>query len=170
MANATRTVTIKIDADGNAYVSEIGRLTEANAKFSRDAQAGAEQTISAFTRLGASIITFNQALELAQKALTAIKSAFSALIDAASDQQDAQNKLAAALQLTGRQIPIERFTDFASAIQKTTRFNDEAVLSSIALLTSLTALDEKGLQRAVRGAVGLAAVLDKDLPLSLIHI
>src|SRR6476659_9461048 len=100
MANASRTVTIKIDADGNAYVSEIARLTDANNKFTRDAQNGAEQTISAFTRLGASIVTFNQALELASKALSGIKNAFSALIDAASEQQDAQNKLAAALQTT----------------------------------------------------------------------
>ena len=58
----------------------------------------------------------------------------------------------------------EKFQKFATHIQETTKFEDDAVIKSGALLESLTGLSEEGLEKATSAAIDLAARFHKDLP------
>lgn len=87
------------------------------------------------------------------------------VIHAASEQEDAINELSAAMEASGKftQGATQRFAEFASSIQESTKFSDDAVLKAGALIESLTNLDEKGLKQATKASTDLAAVLNVDL-------
>src|SRR5918996_453904 len=165
-----RQITIVLEADTGTYTSRVDEVIRKNQSLSRDAIEGAQRASEAWSRWQANVVTLNQALELAQKAIGPIVSGIQQLVQAASEQEQATNALNAAFQITGRQIPIDRMTAFATQLQNTTRFNDEAILKVTTLLAQLTDLDEKGLQRATRGAIGLAAVMDKDLNAAALQV
>jgi len=84
---------------------------------------------------------------------------------AAIEAEQAERGLAAALEITGR--PVEELTrhfiDNADALQKVTIYDDEAIKRSQTLLVQLTNLDKDGLDRATKGAIGLASVMGMDL-------
>lgn len=86
-------------------------------------------------------------------------------ISAASQQEDAINKLNAALAQTGQfsQSASLGIQEFASARQAVTRFGDEVTLQSAALIQSLGRLDTEGLKRATAAAQDLSAALGIDL-------
>lgn len=86
-------------------------------------------------------------------------------VKAAIEQQDALNQLSTALSLAGKNAEgaVGKFDAFASRIQSTTKFQDDAVISAGALIESLVRLDENGLERATQAAIDLSAVLGKDL-------
>lgn len=86
-------------------------------------------------------------------------------IKAAVEQQDALNRLGTAMEIAGQasEGALDAFDAFASEIQATTKFTDDAVISAGALIESLTQLDEEGLERATRASIDLAAALGKDL-------
>ena len=83
----------------------------------------------------------------------------------AMESEEAEASLAAALQATGRARDgmLPGLLKYAEDIQKTTVYEDDAVKTALALMTQLTNLDEKGLKRAMNGAVGLASVMKMDL-------
>jgi phage-related protein len=87
------------------------------------------------------------------------------VIDAAAEEQVAIQKLNTALQLSGNfsKKASEDFVGFADSIEKTTSFSGEAVLSSGALLATMTKLSGDGLERATQAAVELSAAFGKDL-------
>jgi hypothetical protein len=86
-------------------------------------------------------------------------------ITAAMDSEKSEKALSAALEITGRPVKAlsEHFKDFASAMQKATIYEDDTVTSSQALLVQLTNLDRDGIDRATKGAIGLASVFGMDL-------
>jgi hypothetical protein len=73
--------------------------------------------------------------------------------------------LAAAIETTGRNIEayLPYFQQRASALQKQTIYTDEAIKETQALLVQLTKLDREGIDRATKGAMGLASVFGIDL-------
>jgi hypothetical protein len=86
-------------------------------------------------------------------------------VKAASESQDALNRLNVSLAQTGilTEDNIKSFQDFASEIQNTTAIEDDAVISTSAYIQSLARLDTEGLQRATRAAIDLSAALGMDL-------
>ncbi len=102
---------------------------------------------------------------IASSVANAVTAAFEAPIAAASAQEDAVNSLSVALATNGNftEKTIRSLSDYASAIQSTTKFSDDAVLSNLAFLESLTGLSEQGLQEASDAAINLAAALNLDL-------
>lgn len=52
---------------------------------------------------------------------------------------------------------------FATQIQRTTKFSDDAVISTLSYLRSLTQLSTKGLERTTKAATDLASATGKDL-------
>ena len=86
-------------------------------------------------------------------------------ITAAADSEDAEKRLESALDSTGRTVSLmlPKLKDFATQQQNITRYSDEQVMSVETLLTQLTDLDTDGIQRATKGAIGLASVLKIDL-------
>jgi hypothetical protein len=86
-------------------------------------------------------------------------------IKAAQVQEDAINKLNSALAISGNysKETSEDFQAFASALQQTTKFGDEATLSAAALIESLSNLSGEGLKKATASAADLSAALGIDL-------
>lgn len=86
-------------------------------------------------------------------------------IKAAQQQEDALKRLEVALGANGNAAEgaLDRFDAFASQIQATTKFEDDAVISTAALIESLTGLSEEGLQKATQAAIDMSAALGVDL-------
>jgi hypothetical protein len=94
-----------------------------------------------------------------------ITNAISSHIERSNVQEDAEISLRAALRNTGLEVErnFQRLTEYASAIQSVTRYGDEAILSSTALMQNIGELGENVLPMAQRAAVGLAAKYRMEL-------
>lgn len=93
---------------------------------------------------------------------------FTKVIPAAANQQEAINRVAIAftsLQRESRKA-VKDMVDFADEMQRTTRFTDNQVLASTALLAQLGRLTGEGLKEAARAAADLAIGLGRDLPVA----
>jgi hypothetical protein len=86
-------------------------------------------------------------------------------IAAASEAEDAINALNVALQATGKFTPeaSQELQNYAAQLQATTRFSDDLILRSQAVLQGMANLDTNGLKRATLGAVNLAAGMKMEL-------
>ena len=86
-------------------------------------------------------------------------------IKAAQESEDALNSLNVALAASGNYTAkaSEDFQAFASSLQQTTAFEDDAIIKNAALIQSLAQLDNEGLKRATGAALNLSAALGKDL-------
>jgi hypothetical protein len=129
---------------------------------------GIGQSIDAFDVFGA-----NLAANLVTQALTGIAElahkAFEVFIvegvKASEEAEAALNSLNVAMAQAGRysEKSSQSFQDFADEIQRTTTYEDDAIIKNAALLESMTRLDEKGLQRATKAAINLASAFNIDL-------
>jgi DNA repair exonuclease SbcCD ATPase subunit len=108
---------------------------------------------------------------LATKGFEALTSAIDNSIDFAkesvkaySEQEDALNKLGQALRASGdfSEEAIADFSDFASELQRTSKFGDEVVLSQLALAKSLGATNQRA-KEIVQAAAELSAVFGGSL-------
>ena len=86
-------------------------------------------------------------------------------IKAAREQEDAINELNTALVLSGiySAEASKGIQDYASELQKSTKFADEAIVSASALIQNLGHLSEDGLKKATSAALDLSSALGKDL-------
>jgi hypothetical protein len=84
---------------------------------------------------------------------------------AAQAQEDAINQLNASLQISGKftEEASRSFQEYASQLQSVTRFGDEVLLQTGALINSLADLDQAGLQRATTAAADFATALKIDI-------
>lgn len=100
-----------------------------------------------------------------QKAAHALTDQFKESIKAAIDAEKANKNLSAALEITGRGPAdlAKHFQDYAGELQKVTVYDDEAIKGAQALLIQLTHLDKDGIDKATRGAIGMASVFGMDL-------
>ena len=100
-----------------------------------------------------------------QKGIGALKDAVADAIKGAIEEEKTENNLRAALELTGRTVEgnIQHYLKFSQEQHKATLFTHEQVEASQALLLQLTSLDQKGLDRATKGAMGLASTMGIDL-------
>lgn len=107
--------------------------------------------------------TFGKLAALAVAAFGAFS--FSEAIKAAEEQETAIKSLNLALAQNQNysEEASQGMQDFASEMQKTTRFADEVVLSSSAMLGSLTKLNVDGIKKATAASADLAATLGIDL-------
>ncbi len=86
-------------------------------------------------------------------------------VHAAQEAQNALNSLNVALGQSGHysEETSKGFEEFAKSLQKTTTFEDDAIIKNAALIESMAHLDQNGLKRATNAAVQLAAAFDIDL-------
>jgi len=94
-----------------------------------------------------------------------ILSGFEAIIDSASEFQNDVNQLRIALDATGQATDnvVEGFVDYASSLQATTKYTDNAVLSTAALIQGLGQLSGQELKTATKAALDLSQALGIDL-------
>jgi len=86
-------------------------------------------------------------------------------VDAAAESESAFNRLKVALSQTGQLTDenVKNFKALADEIQRTTAFEDDAVISAGALLQTLGRLSGDGLIKATQAATDLSAALGIDL-------
>ncbi len=120
---------------------------------------------SRFSSLGAGVLKTAAALGVGYIGFRSLKSGISSMIQASIEGETASNNLRVALESTGRITPglTKSMLDFSSAIQRETTINDEAVTSVQTLMAQMTKLDVEGIQRATKGAIGLARTLNIDV-------
>lgn len=86
-------------------------------------------------------------------------------INAAAKEEAAISALSQALASNGVAVKqnVKLAEDFATALEKTTKFSSDTTLNTQALLASLTGLSGQGLNKATQAAADLATVLGTDL-------
>lgn len=112
------------------------------------------------------------AADAAIKGISLLSDGFESLVGfvedsvrASAESEVALKSLQIALAQTGQLTDenVESFTNLARSIQEITSFEDDAVVSSTALIQTMARLDKEGLQRATKAAVDLAAAFNIDL-------
>ena len=100
-----------------------------------------------------------------RKGIGALKDAVADAIQGAIEEEKTENNLRAALELTGRTVEgnIQHYLKFSQEQHRATLFTHEQVEASQALLLQLTDLDQNGIDRATKGAMGLASTMGIDL-------
>ena len=95
----------------------------------------------------------------------AIEDIIGKAIDAAIEQEEAINKLNIALKSTGKftDTASKDLQEYASSLQKTTKYSDDAIESSMALLQTMANLDSQGLKKATKAALDLSTAYGIDL-------
>jgi len=131
----------------------------------RQAGDGAGKSGAAVKGMFGEIFAGVTVANLATKALGGVWREIKSIPAAAIEGEKAQRALESALETTGRTVPglSKHFSDYATELQRQTRFDDEAVKGAQTLLLQLTRLDREGIDAATRGAAGLAAVMGTDL-------
>lgn len=156
--------------DVKGSLKELEKLNKDAAKALNGIEKEAKQSTDAikkgFDGLGtinfaATLSVFKAGIDLAK----GLANALSAPIKAATEFNDAINGVRVALRLSGieSENAVQSFVRFAGEIQRTTRFSDDAVLSTGSLIASLSGLSGKGLERATTAALDLATALRIDL-------
>lgn len=162
-------ITLKIDTDSTvAPVIKIIQQNVDSAKKSTDelskSFSGLKSPVESVTGTIKNIASSLFSLPAAAIAFAA-SFAGSKIVKAAEEQEDAINRLNFALASSGifSQESSQRFQEFANTLQRTTKFSDDVILSNIALLGSLTTLNEDGLKKATTAAINLSSAAKIDL-------
>lgn len=167
MANVNIDVQLKV----------IGNGVQAIAAGTKELLALEKQAASAsgsFKKIGetaAGVFAGNlltKGFELAGQAVNFFTNTIGDAISAASAQEDAINRLNVALAASGNfsKEASQDLQEFANQLQATTKFEDDAILNTSALIATLTGLSGQGLKDATLATANLSAALGKDLDAS----
>ena len=144
--------TVNID-----FIADISQATKEIANFTKKADK----------ELGGLSKTFSSFGTIAAGALAAIGVGFSLkkAIDEASAFEVEVNRLSTALELSGitSTQATNDFLEYAQSLQQTTKFSDDAVLSTASLIQSISKLPTDQLQRATKASLDLSTALRIDL-------
>lgn len=150
-----------IEVDDSGAVKQIKDFDDSL----RGVEKTSEKTGTAATGLWKQIAIGQFAYDAARKAGSFFVDFLKSSITEAGNAEKADKSLAAALEITGRPVKAltEHFKSFAEEMQKATTFEDDQVKQAQTLLIQLTNLDKDGLDKATKGAIGLASVMNMDL-------
>jgi hypothetical protein len=139
------------------FIADISQATKQVADFTKKAETQFDGLSKTFKTIGLA----------AAGAFAAIGVGFSLkkAISEASAFEVEVNRLKTALELSGitTEQATKEFLDYASALQRTTTFSDDAVLSTASLIQSISKLPTDQLQRATKAALDLSTALRIDL-------
>lgn len=150
----------KLEFDLTVKNNQLSKALDESAKKSSDLGSALSGALSVF---GGNLIT--KGFDILIGSINDLINVAGESIDAAAGQEVATNNLNNALARSGnltKQATAE-LASFASILQATSVYEDDAVLSSAALLQSLTKLNVQGLQSGVKAAADFATVLGIDL-------
>jgi hypothetical protein len=158
--------------------AELARLTGTIDTLARTAESLNKKMEEGSEETEASLISLNQGLELVQKGFSLLSAAiefpiaqFSSLLAVSTDlvreydvQAQAEVRLASALTASGdaAEGTAESLIEYASALQQTTRFGDEAIVATEAVVASFVRGDVN-IQRATKAALDLSSAFGIDL-------
>lgn len=115
--------------------------------------------------LAASYITAEAAIRLVEGAYAALVGATKAVITSASEAEEADAALLAALRAQGTAVPsvVAAYDEYAVALQQTTKFSDDAVKAAEAVLVQIGGVMPRDMAKALQATTNLAAGLRIDL-------
>lgn len=163
---ADNTIDIRIDVEGNAknQLKVLGASVNTFEKNTTNSLSVVGAAFASFTgNLAAAGV--GAAFRLAAKGVSEFAGILKQGVALAQVQEDAVNKLNTALKLSGQfsTAASKELQDYASALQQTTKFGDEAIIETAALIQSLGQLDKEGLKKATAATLDLSAALGIDL-------
>lgn len=163
MADREVRVTFRVSDDGTLNV-----LDSAGTKLrtvGRAADELASRGASGFGKFAASIITANQAIDLASRAVHALRSGLGLVVDAADESDRAILRLNTALQGGGQYTAAYSLAlqDVATRLQGMTTYSDEAILGLEQFLVTAGVKGPQQIEQFSRAVLGLAEFLGKDL-------
>ena len=121
---------------------------------------------------GISVTKLVESYLTAQAIIGGLKAVFNALtgeisrsITAAADAEKAHNQLVAALKAQGTATPevVSAFGDYATALQRSTIYQDDAIESAESLLVLVGNVMPRDMEKALKATTDLASGLGKDL-------
>jgi len=160
-------VSVEITVEEKAALKALASLTRGVDTTTKSAEKGFKKMDMALASFAGNLAAnaVGAGLKLIASGIGAVVSRGGEMIDPAGRQEDAINKLNTALMISG-QLTKENskdLQDFASSLQKTTKYGDELILENAALIQSLGQLDKEGLKGATKAAIDMSAALGIDL-------
>lgn len=157
-----------VSVDSAGAVTAIQKLDGEFNKLEKDTKSvgeGADQAAGGFGQMFSAMTLAQLAADAIRKTISGLKTVMVDSVKEAMNQEKADNALRASLMATGRTVEgnIAHYKGLASELQKTTVYSDDAVEGAQALMLSLTNLDQQGIDKATKGAMGLATVFGMDL-------
>jgi hypothetical protein len=157
-----------ITVDSAGFVKGMETL---DAAFKKLQESGKEttglwgQVGQAFKSLAGQFTVATLAANVINGAVRALKGAVSDAFSGAIKEEESQHRLNTALEMTGRTRRgiLPGMMKFAESQMDVTTYTHEEIEAVMTLLAQLTRLDGEGIQRAAKGAMGLASVLGMDL-------
>jgi hypothetical protein len=148
----------KAAATASPHVKTFGDVIDNSGKVGNAATAK-------LAGLWKQIVSGELVVQAINKAWTAFKDLIGDSIKGAIESEKAEKNLKAALEITGRTVEgnLKHYLDFAKAKMRVTLYTDEEIQGAQALLVQLTSLNQNGIDRATKGAMGLASTLGIDL-------
>lgn len=124
--------------------------------------SSAQSNLSKIGQIAAGILTSQVFTKLAQGVVNFGKD----IINTAMESQDVLAQLNSVLESTGgvAGVTADMVNEYAQAIQKTTRFDDEAATSASTLLLQFTKIGKDVFPQALQAATDLATRMKTDLP------
>lgn len=163
MADVKYTVTV----DSTGAVKQIELLDDAWKKVEKTTPA----TSGVMGQLGQALKSVAGQFTIAtiaakgiQDAVRGVKEFFSSAVEGAIKDEASQFRLRTALEMskTARASGVRGLESFAQAQAKSTIYTDEEIRATMALLASITKLDNEGLKQTTKGIIGMAAVLGPE--------
>jgi len=164
MADIKYTVTV----DDKGAVTSIRRLDEELDKLGAGARTAGKESKSFGQQLTGNLIPAFTAASIAADVIRSgfrfLKNEVRETIGAAIEAEKVDRALEAALAITGQAAgkAADHFKFYASALQRKTKYDDEAIKSAQALMIQM-GLSTGVMDQATRGAIGLASVFGMDL-------
>lgn len=179
MATTLEELVVKLEADNKQFMqammqtsTQTQKSMEAMSKSVEEMAKNGNKQLSFFEQSMASMAGFVGGA-VVTGAFNAVKDAASAMfqtfvvdgVAASSEAIDNMNRLNFALAQTNKYSKdvSDGFADWANELQKTTKYEDDAIIKSAAFIQTLGKLDQDGLKRATEGAMNLASALGIDL-------
>lgn len=155
---ATNEVSVDITVEEKAALKALTRLSQGFDKTEKKATASVGKMDLALATFAGNIIA-----NVAGKAISFLVSSLGEVVDAAQRQEDAINSLNAALRQSGdfSEAASQDLQDYASELQKITRFGDEAIIEQLAFAKSMGATTEQA-KKIVAAATDMSAALNMD--------
>lgn len=158
------TLNFTTKADLGAIRQLVAEANNVRSAFG-DALLPIPQEMAAVTKATKSLVPQLGLVAAGLLAIRAVGGFLKDSIQEALEAEKALKQLEAALAATGRatEANLVAFNDFAEEIQKTTRFNDDLVISQLAVAKNF-GLTDQAAKQLINDAADLAAVTGKDLP------
>ena len=162
-----------MQAEADRLSGTLSEMADSHAPEALHGLAGAtEEVTEANQRAAFSVEDFVKGYLTAEAILGAVTAAWGLLTDtiaqsltSAAEAEDAQAGLTAALTAQGTAVPsvIAAYEQYASALQATTRYSDDAVTAAQKILVQIGGVMPRDMERATKATADLAAALGIDL-------